>query len=118
MRVLMKLFSVATAALVVIYALGPANWALRTGLGWETEHLLGYFAVTSIVCLAWPRPLVVGGVLIAGAALLEAAQGLTADRVPNLLAALLSASGVLAAALLAELLVRARRRWSHAKTRA
>ena len=26
--------------------LGPANWQPRTGLGWQTEHFLGYFVVT------------------------------------------------------------------------
>lgn len=53
MRGFFKFFSVAVTVLVVIYALGPANWALRTGLGWQIKHFLGYFAVTSIVCLAW-----------------------------------------------------------------
>ena len=97
-------------ALVVTYALGPANWALRTGLGWQAEHLIGYFAFTSLVCLAWPRPFVVGGALMAVGALLEGLQGLTPDRHPNLLAALCGAVGTLAAALLAELFIRARMR--------
>jgi hypothetical protein len=44
------------------------------------------------------------------AALLEALQALTPDRSSNLLAALCGAGGALAAALLAELLIRARRR--------
>ena len=117
MRAFIKFFSVAVTALVVIYALGPANWAFRTGLGWQIEHFLGYFAVTSIVCLAWPRPFLVGAALTVGAALLEGLQGLTPDRVPHLPAAFLGAGGVLAAALLAELLIRARRRWGHAKAR-
>ena len=43
------------------------------------------------------------------AVLLETLQGLTPDRVPNLLAAFYGAGGVLAAALLAELFIRARR---------
>lgn len=54
---------------------------------------------------------------MAGAALLEGVQGLTPDRVPNLLAAFLSAGGVLAAAALAEVLVRTRRWWGPANAR-
>jgi hypothetical protein len=96
---------------------GPSQLGAPHGARWQIEHFLGYFAVTSIVCLAWPRPFVVGGVLMAGAALLEGVQGLTPDRVPNLQAAFLSAGGVLAAAVLAELLVRARRWWSPASAR-
>ena len=41
-------------ALLVLAHLGPANWQPRTGLGWQIEHFLGYFVVTSIVCLGWP----------------------------------------------------------------
>ena len=34
----------------------PARWQPpRTGLGWQMDHFLGYFAATSIVWLAWPR---------------------------------------------------------------
>jgi hypothetical protein len=44
------------------------------------------------------------------AALLEALQALTPDRSSNLFAAFCGASGALAAALLAELFIRARRR--------
>jgi hypothetical protein len=44
------------------------------------------------------------------AALLEWLQGFTPDRTPNLMAAFYGAAGVLAAALLAEIVVRARRR--------
>jgi hypothetical protein len=80
------------------------------GLGWQTEHFLGYFVVTSVVCLAWPRPFVVGMALMAAAPLLEALQGLTPDRHPDFLAALFGAGGALAAALLAELFIRVRRR--------
>jgi VanZ family protein len=74
------------------------------------EHFLGYFAVTLIVCLAWPRPFVVAGALVVVAGLLEGLQALTPDRHPNLIAALCGAGGVVAAALLAELFIRARRR--------
>ena len=67
--------------LLVIIALGPAKWTPRTALGWEIDHFLGYFAITSLVCLAWPRPLVVGGALMAVAALLEGLQAYTGSLV-------------------------------------
>jgi len=105
-----KFFSGAAIALVVITALGPAHWQPRTGLGWEIDHVLGYFAITLLVCFAWPRPLIVGVTLIVFAMLLEWLQGFTPDRAPNLMAALYGAGGVLAAALLAGVFTRVRRR--------
>ena len=56
-----KFCSVAAIVLVVFAALGPSNWAPRTELGWEADHFLGWFVITSLVCFAWPRPFVVGG---------------------------------------------------------
>jgi hypothetical protein len=102
-----KVLSVAIMVLLVIGALGPANWTPRTALGWQIDHSLGYFAITLLVCLAWPRPFVVGGLLIVAAFLLEGLQALTPDRTPNLVAALCGAGGVLAAAAVAELVIRA-----------
>jgi VanZ family protein len=93
--------------LLVIAALGPAKWAPRTELGWQFDHFIGYFGITLFVCLAWPRPFVVGGVIMAVAALLESLQALTPDRSANLEAALWGAAGALAAALVSELLIRA-----------
>jgi VanZ family protein len=90
-----------------IAALGPAKWAPRTELGWQFDHFIGYFGITLFVCLAWPRPFVVGGVIMAVAALLEGLQALTPDRSANLEAALWGAAGALAAALVSELLIRA-----------
>jgi hypothetical protein len=107
---LLKFCSVAIIVLLVIIALGPAKWTPRTALGWEIDHFVGYFAITSFVCLAWPRPLVVGGALMAAAALLETLQALTPDRSSYFLAAFYGAGGALAAALLAELFIRVRRR--------
>jgi VanZ family protein len=104
-----KVLSLATMVLLVIGALGPANWTPRTALGWQIDHFLGYFAITLFVCLAWPRPLAVGGILVAAAFLLEGLQAFTPDRTANLVAALCGAGGVLAAALVAELFIRA---WS------
>jgi len=95
--------------LLVIAALGPENRTPRTPLGWQFDHFIGYFAITPVVCFAWPRPFVVAGVLVAAAFLLEGLQAFTPDRSANLEAALCGAGGVLAAALVAELLIRARR---------
>ena len=105
-----KFCSVVAMALLVFAALGPADWQPRTALGWQIDHFLGYFAITSIVCLAWPRPFVVGGALMAIAALLEGLQAFTPDRSSNLVAVFCSIGGALAAALLAELFIRARKR--------
>ena len=110
MRVFLKFCSIAILVLLVIIALGPANWQPRTGLGWQVEHFLGYFAITSLVCLAWPRPIVVGPSLMVGGALLEGLQAFTPDRTANLLAAVCGAGGALTAALLAELFIRVGRR--------
>src|SRR6516225_1046011 len=91
--------------LLVIGALGPASWTPRTAFGWQIDHFLGYFAITLFVCFAWPRPLMVGGLITAAAALLEGLQAFTPDRSANLVAALCSAGGVLAAALVAGLFI-------------
>ena len=96
--------------LLVIAALGPAKWAPRTELGWQFDHFIGYFGITLFFCFAWPRPFVVGGVLMAVAALLEGLQALTPDRSANVVAALCGAGGALAAALVAELFIRGWRR--------
>jgi VanZ family protein len=104
-----KVTSVAALALLVSAALGPANWVPRSGLGWQLDHVVGYLAFTWMFCLAWPRPLVVGGALMALAVLLEGLQAFTPDRHPDLHAALYSAGAVLAAALIAEFFMRAPR---------
>ena len=109
-KLMAKFCSVATIVMLVIVALGPADRAPRSRFGWQIDHVVGYFAITSIVCFAWPRPFVVGGSLIAIAALLEGLQVFAPDRSSNLVAAIWGAGGALAAALLAELLIRARRR--------
>jgi VanZ family protein len=102
-----KVCSMAIMVLLVIGALGPANWTPRTTLGWQIDHFVGYFAITLLVCFAWPRPFLAGGLLIAAAFLLEGLQAFTPDRTANLVAALCGAGGVVAAALLAELFSRA-----------
>ena len=103
--------SLALLALLVAASLIPAKWQyLRTGLGWQSDHFIGFFVATSVVCSAWPRPLLVGPILMATAALLEGLQALTPDRVPNFEAALYGAGGTLVAALLATLFIRVRKR--------
>jgi hypothetical protein len=81
----------------VVASLMPANMQIRTGLHWQVEHFLVYFLPTAIVCLAWPRPFIVAGVMIAVSALLEALQGPTPDRTPDLPRALSAAAGALTA---------------------
>ena len=68
-----KVFSVAAMALLVFVALGPATWQPRSGLGFELDHFVGYFVFTLMFCLAWPRPLAVGGALVVFALVLELA---------------------------------------------
>ena len=105
-----KICGVAVLVLLIIFAaLGPGKWQPRTGLGWQFDHIAGYFAFTLTICLFWTRPLAVGGLVVAFAVLLEALQALTPDRFADPMAALYSAAGVLAAALSADLLIRARR---------
>jgi hypothetical protein len=105
---LIKILSLAAVGLLVIASLGPGNWVPRTGLGFEAEHFLAFFVVTLIVCLAWPRPFVVGGALMVMSALLEGLEVLTPDRSSNLQAALWGAAGALAAALFVALFMRVR----------
>jgi VanZ family protein len=107
LRALAKICSMMVLALLIVGALGPAKWTPRTPLGWQIDHFLGYFAITLLVCYAWPRPFVVGGVLMAAAALLETLQVFSPDRSANFIAALCGAGGVLAAVLIAELFIRA-----------
>jgi hypothetical protein len=97
-------------AAIVAASLVPAGWQVRLGLHWLVEHFLAYFSVTSIFCLAWPRPMVVAAVLISFAVLLEVLQGLTPDRVADFPTALFAAAGVASAALLADLAITLRKR--------
>ena len=107
---LLKVFSVTALVLLTFVALGPATWQPRSGIGWEIDHFVGYFIFTLMFCIAWPRPLVVGGALMVFAVLLESLQAFMPDRSSYYMAAVYSAGGVLAAALLAELFIRVRRR--------
>ncbi|MEZ0282787.1 hypothetical protein [Methyloceanibacter sp.] len=89
----------------VLASLIPANMQIRTGLHWQVEHFLVYFTATAIFCLAWPRPFIVAGVMVAFSALLEVLQGLTPDRTPDLPTALAAAAGALTAGVLAKLVI-------------
>ena len=97
--------------LLLILSRSSAVAQPRTVLGWQLEHFLGYFIATSIVCFAWPRPLMVAGAMMVLAAVLEGLQTFTPDREPNVMAVVWGACGVLAA-LLAKFLFRARQRKS------
>ena len=105
-RALAKACCVPIVVLLVIAALGPEKWAPRTHLGWQFDHFIGYFGITLFVCVAWPRPFLIGGVFAAIAALLEGLQAFTPDRSAYLPAILYGAAGALAAALIAELFMR------------
>jgi hypothetical protein len=108
-RVAAKICGLIAIGLLVFIALCPADWVPRTGLGFELDHFLAFFLLTLMLCLAWPRPFVVGGILVIIGPLLEGLQLLTPDRSANVLGAIYSAVGALTAALLAELFIRARR---------
>jgi hypothetical protein len=105
---LVKLGGVTVLVLLLLFAaVGPGKWQYRTGLGWQTDHFVGYFVFTLGFWFAWPRPFVVGGVLVGAGILLEALQALTPDRHCDFKGALYSAAGALAAALMANLFTRA-----------
>jgi VanZ family protein len=108
-RTAAKSCCVLIVVLLVIAALGPEKWAPRTQLGWQFDHFIGYFGITLFFCFAWPRPFTVGGAFMAVAALLEGLQAFTPDRSAYLPAIFYGAGGALAAAFIAELLIRAGR---------
>jgi VanZ family protein len=111
-KITLRICSVAVLFLLVVAALGRAQWVPRSGLGWRIDHFIGYFAFTLTFCLAWPRPFAVGGALVALALLLEGLQALTPDRHADLNAALISAGGAMAAVLPADLFIQGPRRLS------
>jgi VanZ family protein len=98
------------ALLLLFAALGPATWQVRTGLGWQFDHVIGYFGFAVMFSLAWRRPLAVGSILMASAMVLEGLQAFTPDRSCDLQAALVGVAGALAGAVFAELSGRVLRR--------
>ena len=106
---LIGLLGAIAATALTLATLLPAKWIPRTGLGWEDEHFIIYFATTIGLSLASRRPYVVAIALTMFAGVLEACQGLTPDRIPDFTAALSGAGGVISATTLIILLIRARR---------
>lgn len=104
----LRLGGVVLVAAIAYASLFPVDWQIRTGLHWLVEHFLLFSAAAAVLCLAWRRPFIVAGLLIALSALLELLQGLTPDRVPDLATALSGAGGAIAGALLAQLAIKAR----------
>ena len=109
-KILLKVCSAAAFLLLIYAALGPEKWIPRSGFGWRVDHFFGYFALTLTFCFAWQRPLAVGGALMALAVLLEGLQAFTPDRHADVYAALISASGAMAAVLPADLFIQTPRR--------
>ena len=105
------LLGATAVAALAMAALLPSKWVPRTGLGWQVEHFLIYFATMIVLCIAWRRPYIVAVSLVAFSGLLEALQGLTPDRIPypsDSIAALGGAAGAISAAVLIVLLICAR----------
>jgi VanZ family protein len=99
----------AAAGVVLLIAVAadslvPVSLQVRLGLHWLVEHFLAYFVLTLLFCLAWPRPYIVTVALMALAGAIEALQGFTADRIPDLATAFCGAAGVAVAALLASVM--------------
>lgn len=102
---LLWLFGVIALVAVAAASLVPTQWELRTGLHWLVEHFVVYFAVTTVICIAWPRPFVVAASLMILAGALEALQGFTIDRTPDLMTAASGAAGVLGGAIVVWLVI-------------
>ena len=85
----MKLCGAIAFGMVIFASLMlPAQWEqMRTG-HWFTEHFLGYFAASAIICLGWRRPFWVAGILTVAAFLLEGLQALTPDHSANIFSVL------------------------------
>jgi VanZ family protein len=98
--------SLVLLAAMVADTLVPVAWQVRLGLHWLIEHFLAYFALSLLISLAWRRPLIVAVSLALLSAGLEAAQGLTSDRIPDLPTAVSGAAGALTGALAAYLIAR------------
>jgi len=109
-KLMLKVCGVAVLFLLVVAALGPAQWVPRSGLGWRIDHFFSYFALTLMFCVVWRRPFLAGGTLMAIAVLLEGLQAFTPGRHVDVYAALIGAGGAMAAILPADFLIRAPRR--------
>src|SRR5262245_34561000 len=74
---------------------------MRTG-HWFTEHFVGYFVASAIICLGWRRTFLAAVLLTVAAVILEGLQGLTPNHTPNIFSVLGGASGAWLAALFIE----------------
>lgn len=108
-KIILLALNAAVLAFIVFAALGPAKLVPRTGVGWQVDHFIGYFLFTAVFCAVWRRAFVVGGSVTSFSFVLEIFQGLTPDRTPDLMGAFYSASGILAATLFADFLIRSRK---------
>jgi VanZ family protein len=104
------LLGAAALAALAMAALLPTKWVPRTGLGWQVEHFSIYFATTFVLCITFRRPYAVAISVLMSSAFLEALQGLTPDRVPDLTTVLCGAAGAISATILIEFFIRARGR--------
>jgi VanZ family protein len=114
-KTIMKLGGVAAFVLLAVLALGPSKMVPRSGLGWEFDHFFGYFALTLMFCVVWPRPLVIGVAFVVLAALLEGLQAFTPDRTPDLDSVLFSAAGTVSVVFNGDLFIRTPR-WLAGRT--
>ncbi len=102
--------ALAIAGIIFASLLLPVDWErLRTG-HWLIEHFLAYFVAASIICVGWPQPFVVAGGLTVAAVILETLQGLTPNHPASVDLVMAGAGGALTAAVIAKLILVARRR--------
>jgi VanZ family protein len=76
----LRIGCIAALLALVFIGLAPQRFVPRSGFGWEIDQFVGYFVITLMLCLAWPRPVVVGVALMVFAVLLEALQAFPPDR--------------------------------------
>ena len=111
LKSILKIGCLLVLVALVFTGLGPPKWQPRSGFGWRIDHFLGYVVLTFIFCIVWARPVVVAGALIVFALSLEALQALTTNRSSNAEAAFYSVCGVLVATLVADVSLRAWKRF-------
>jgi VanZ family protein len=99
----LQAFGVVAFALVIYASLMLPDQLERMRTGhWFTEHFVGYFVASLIICLGWRRRFFVASGLTVTAFALEGLQALTPNHSANLLSVLGGASGAWLAALSVE----------------
>ena len=112
------LLGATAVASLAMAALLPTKWVPRTGLGWEVEHFLIYFATTFALCVALRQTVPGRGVAFAASrAYLRRLQNFTPDRTPDLTAAFAGGSGAILGAALFTFVLRAWR-WARSNSNA